>query len=230
VSAKRVVAVIGDSQAFQWLPALHVWGRRAHWKILVLTKASCRPWPSSAYFYLGQPFPECPAFNSWADAELNVLKPKATFVSAELGQTSPSTLESQAQIVTGMRAVKSKLASSHTRLIMFQNIPWFWNLPASPQCLVANSAHVSTCALPRSKSVTGPNVIEEPMRDAVMEIGSERIAKILPVDDLVCGPVKCPMLSGPLLMYIDDAHLTRLWVNHVEPAMAEMLVNPMKGL
>jgi hypothetical protein len=230
--ATRVAALIGDSQAFQWLPALDTWGQAARWKILVLAKATCRPWPSPTYLWSDHvtPYPQCPKFDVWVDRTLDRLKPKATFVAAEIGALSTTSVESRSQIVNGVAALKKALARSRTRLIMLQNTPWFWNAPASPGCLTNNPNDVSACAQPRSNSPSGPNVIEEPMRGAVAEIGSRGIAKILPVDSLVCAPVSCPTLSGPLLMYIDDAHLSNLWVNHVEPALAEMLVKPLRGL
>jgi hypothetical protein len=230
--ATRVAALIGDSQAYQWLPALDTWGQAAHWRILVLAKATCRPWPSSTYLWSDHatPYPQCSKFDGWVDKTLDRLKPKATFVAAEIGALSTTSVESRSQIVNGVAALRRALARSHTRLIMLQNTPWFWNAPASPGCLANNPSDVSACAEPRANSQGGPNVIEEPMRDAVAEIGSKGIAKILPVDNLVCGPASCPTLSGPLLMYIDDAHLSNLWVNHVEPAFAEMLVKPLRGL
>jgi len=228
----RVAALIGDSQAFQWLPALDQWGLHGHWKILVLTKAACRPWSSKTYLWSDHstPFPQCPQFNTWVVKTLIKIRPKATFIAAEIGALSATSVESSADVVTGISKLKSSLARSKTRMLLFQNTPWFWNLPTSPACLVAHDSSIATCAQPRAETTSGPNVIEKPMRDAIATIASDHFASVVPVDNLMCSPSECPMLSGSILIYLDDAHITNLWVAHVEPAFAEMVAPLVKGL
>ncbi len=193
---------------------------------------SCRAWPSGTYLWADHvtPYPQCHTFNTWVEAQLVKLKPKLTFLVSEIGALSTTTVESSAQIVTGVRQLKRLLVGSKTRLEVFQNIPWFWGVPDSPDCLIANSTAVDACAQPRAETPAGPNVIETQMRDAIATIKSERIATVVPVDNLVCSPLECPMLSGPILMYLDDAHITSLWAIHVEPALAEMIKPLVKGL
>lgn len=230
--ATRTAALIGDSQAFQWLPTLDAWGQQKKWKILVLAKASCRAWPSTTYLWSDHvtPYPQCPKFDKWMVAQLVRLKPKLTLLSSEIGALSTTTVESSAQVVTGVTKLKHSLAAAHTRLEMFQNTPWFWGLPASPECLDAYPTSVDSCAQPRAETPTGPNVIEKAMRDAISTIKRKHIATVVPVDNLMCSQLECPMLSGSILMYLDDAHITNLWATHVEPAFVEMITPLVKGL
>jgi hypothetical protein len=38
------------------------------------------------------------------------------------------------------------------------------------------------------------------------------------------------MISGPIVMYLDDAHITNLWATHVDAAFLEMMTPLVKGL
>ena len=224
-SARRTIVLLGDSQAYQWLPDFDVWGKAANWKVLVLDKASCRPWPSSRYLWSdhASTFPQCASFNAWADATINKLKPTAVVVSGMIGNLGYSTLESSSDIVRGMQQLKHALSPSRSRFIVLQNIPWFWGVPSSPSCLLLHPSHVDLCAQHRDIEVNQFNVNEVDMASAITQLTSLKIAAVVDVQDLVCAPTSCPMLSRSRLIYQDDAHITRQWALHVEPAFAELM-------
>jgi len=224
-TANHALYLLGDSQADQWLPALDIWGMHKHWKVVVLTKASCRPWPSSRYMYwdFKSDYPTCPKFNSWAIAQVNRDRPDIVLLTAQLGMLSPNTMETTSDVVSSVRQLKVLLQPSGARMIMMQNIPWFWGPPASPACLAAHLTNATECALPRVAAPGQFAVLNQAMTQAIKQLATQKVAATLPVDDLVCSPTTCPMISGSLLLYKDMAHLTREWVQHVAPAFDELL-------
>ena len=224
-SSHRALYLLGDSQADQWLPALDVWGIHKHWKVVVLTKASCRPWPSSRYMYWDykSDYPTCPQFNRWAIDQVNSNHPDIVLMTAQLGMLSPTTMETSSDVVSSIRRLKVMLQPSKARLILMQNIPWFWGPPASPACLAAHLTNATSCAQPRVAGQGQFAVINQAMATAIKQLADQRIAPTLNVDDLVCSPTTCPMISISILLYKDMAHLTREWVQHVAPAFDELL-------
>jgi hypothetical protein len=144
-------------------------------------------------------------------------------VAGETNALSPTLLESTSQIVSEVSTLAKELAPAKTRLIMMQNIPWFWGLPASPACLVSHLQSVDSCGQRRSQEPNTWNVIQSGMYNAVIQAQSDGLTETLPVDNLVCSPVLCPTIAGSTLMYIDDSHLTRQWTLKVSAAYGEML-------
>jgi hypothetical protein len=224
-ATKRTIVLAGDSQAFQWLPALSKWAKLANYKVVVVTKVDCRIWPLSIYL-LGDhtsPYPQCPIWRKWAIAQILALRPAAVVIAGETSVLSATQLESTSQIVSEVSVLAKELAPAKTHLIMMQNIPWFWGLPASPACLVIHLQSVNSCGQRRSQELNEWNVIQTGMYSAVIQAQSRGLTETLPVDNLVCSPDFCPTIAGSTLMYIDDAHLTRLWTLQVSAAYGEML-------
>src|SRR5207302_10722695 len=54
LAGSRTVVVLGDSNAFMWLPAFDQIGKRLHWKVIVLAKNSCPPIYMLVYLWAKQ--------------------------------------------------------------------------------------------------------------------------------------------------------------------------------
>ncbi len=65
--------VTGDSQAWMWTPAFDKWGSASGWKVIVLTKGSCQPWPDPQQEFVdGSTFPACATFQSKVTKYINI--------------------------------------------------------------------------------------------------------------------------------------------------------------
>jgi len=225
VKAARVTYLIGDSQAYQWLPAVDAWGRSQKRKVIVLTKISCRPWPSATYLLWDHKsaYPQCRSFNTWVGTQVVKNRPGLVLFTGETGARSLTTLESTNDIVSAVTTLSHSLSAAKSRLVMIQNIPWFWGLPASPACLTSHLTQASICAQPRVAPPYTYSLLETYMTAAVSQIQANKIAFVLPVDDLMCSATMCPTVSRSILLYIDGSHITRAWAQHVTPAFSEMM-------
>ena len=151
VKATRVAYLMGDSQAYQWLPAVDVWGKAQKWKVVVLAKISCRPWPSETYLLWDHKsaYPQCRSFNTWAGTQIAKNHPNLVLLTGETGAKSFTTLESTNDIVSAVTTLSRSISAAKSRFVFIQNIPWFWGLPASPACLQSHLTEASKCAQPR---------------------------------------------------------------------------------
>jgi hypothetical protein len=225
VKATRVAYLIGDSQAYQWLPAVDTWGLSQKWKVITLAKISCRPWPSSTYLLWDHKsaYPQCRVFNNWVVSQIVKNRPGLVLFTGEVGALTATTLESSSNIVSGITTFKQSVSAAKSRLVMIQNIPWFWGVPASPACLTSHLTQASICAQPRVAPPHTYDLLEKNISAAISQIQASKIALVLPVDDLMCSATMCPMVSRSILLYTDSSHITRAWAQHVTPAFSEML-------
>jgi hypothetical protein len=231
VGAAKTLVLIGDSQAFQWLPAFDAWGIANHWKVVVLTKAGCHPWPSPDYTYdehksdgvATTKYPQCPQFNAWAKAKVLKLKPQAIVVGGGIGTLTSLNAEHAIGIVQGMQRLVGSFATLKAPVIMLGNIPWFIEDAPSPNCLALNLAKATNCAMNRPQMTNPSRPLMAEMSKAISMMVKGKVLPIVPVVNLVCGKYKCPTISNSTVIYYDGTHVSRQWVTHVADALGLLL-------
>ena len=231
VGAAKTLVLLGDSQAFQWLPAFDAWGLSRHWKIVVMTKAGCHPWPSPDYTYdehksdgvATTSYPQCPQFNAWTKAKVLKLKPQAIVVGGGIGTLTSLAAEHAIGIEQGMQRLVGSFASLKVPVIMLGNIPWFIEDAPSPNCLARNLVKATNCAMVRSRMTSPTRPLMAEMSKAIALLSKDKVLPIVPVVNLVCGKVKCPTISNSTVLYYDGTHVSRQWVSHVAGALAQLL-------
>jgi len=82
--AQRVVALVGDSHAAQWLPALQeIFRERTDWRIVTFTKSACAfNTVTVTIGKQGLPYESCVGWNQAVMAELARLQPDVIVMSA----------------------------------------------------------------------------------------------------------------------------------------------------
>jgi hypothetical protein len=81
-----IVALVGDSHAAQWFPALEVLAKRHDWRLEVFTKISCRFVDLPIYSReLKREYMECERWRELVVSALQQLKPDLVVVSAARG-------------------------------------------------------------------------------------------------------------------------------------------------
>jgi len=230
-SASKTMVLLGDSQAFQWLPAFDSWGSAHHWKVVVLSKAGCHPWPSPDYTYDehksdgngATAYPQCPAFNAWAKSKVLAMKPQAVVVGGGIGTLTSLAAERAIGIVQGMQRLVTAFAPLKSKMVMLGNIPWFIEDAPSPNCLALKATKATSCAMMRSLMNAPSRPLMAEMTKAIAMLVKGKVLPVVPVVNLACGPVKCPTISNSTVLYYDGTHLSRQWVTHVAPALDQLL-------
>lgn len=241
--------LVGDSRAFQWLPAIHLWGKSRHWRVSAVTKANCRPWTNTPYYSgspgqkTGAPYPSCTSFNHGVIAAVREFHPSYVFVTAMRGRTGTASFESDSQIRIGMvNFARTVRALGAIVVFIGPNPEWFASsgLAADifpPDCVVHHLSTLSHCVGVGATRNGRLGVLEPGYFNAMVDAARSTSSIYLPTPDLFCLRTRsvaatapnaaaygaCPLLVAGTLVYLDRQHITREYAQRIAPALTQLI-------
>jgi hypothetical protein len=214
-SAPRV-ALVGDSHAGHWEPAVAAIAKERGWKLTTLVRSSCpltTVYPTTASSYDN-------ACIKWNRAALRLLssgKFDMVIVSSEAATvyTSVNGLSSTASGALGMATAWKAIEASGARVIAIRDNPdpEAAGLPDITSCVARQSA-ASDCAFGRQDGL-----VPDPQVSAARQAG----ASIVDLTDYFCNAKTCPAVIGGVLVYQDRTHLTATFVRTLSPYLRRAL-------
>jgi peptidoglycan/LPS O-acetylase OafA/YrhL len=133
--AKGTIVVIGDSHAYEWLPAIMRMAERDGWSLIPLWHLGC--WPPT-YIAGG----DCQDFVQWAEQQVQAIHPEVVLIGGELRIQSQETMR---QTITGLDALITAVKPSAGHVVLIGDPPARGDIfPAD--CLAADGATLGTCA------------------------------------------------------------------------------------
>jgi peptidoglycan/LPS O-acetylase OafA/YrhL len=231
VQSNKVVTVLGDSKAQQWLPVLDELGVKHGWKIIVLVKSGCSPAFINPYLvYLGREYHEC---NTWRKSALDKLlevQPELVVVShysgysiSELGTKRDAT---KADYLTGYELLNQQLLSLDTKLLFIRDNPQF---PISiPKCL---SRAVGAEGLIDELCVFSEVDVEfrKFVFDAAKSVfDTKAAAQFLDLTPFYCEQRRCPSFKHNIVRYTDRHHLSYDFTKQLSPIIEDRLISLMQ--
>jgi SGNH domain-containing protein len=216
-TSDTVVVLFGDSHAAQWFPALDRLAHERHWKLVSLTKASCKT-AEVTIVYQGGPYTSCDAWRARAVARIGSLHPDLVVVSSsEAGDPAHPAGDPQRQWTDGFIDTFRALGRSGVRVAALLDTPW----PASDavECAAAHPLRLDRCAnrLPRA-------IRDASRRSAVRDAAAETGATVIdPARWLCTGAGSCPVLAGNTLVYRDDSHIAETFARSLAPVLGRRL-------
>jgi SGNH domain-containing protein len=209
------VALVGDSHAAMWQPALEPVARERHWRLQTMSKVLC-PFldlPTNSP-YLGRKFTECDEWRGDVMARLHKEKPQLIVLDmsrrygADFGFTSydQAWLDSLALVVRTLKRtgagvlVLGPVADPHSTV---------------PTCVSAHMADAAACAPSRADGLDDGGIAAEAAATAA---GGGRYAEL---SELFCTTDRCPVVVGNTLVYRDDNHVTTEYAQVLAPLLTE---------
>jgi peptidoglycan/LPS O-acetylase OafA/YrhL len=217
------VALVGDSHAAMWNPALKKVAEQRHWRLETLGKVTCplQNLPITSP-YLGREYSECEQWRGEIVNRLQAEHPRLIVVGsgrrygADFGFTSydPAWVDSLGRLVAQLRRTGATV-------LVLGPVPD----PQStvPTCLSAHLADASACSPPRAKAVNDAGIAAE---TAATTKSGGHYADLTP---LFCTAQRCPVIVGNELVYRDDNHLTIAYAETLAPvigALADQALAP----
>ena len=228
-TATRTLVLTGDSQAWMWEPAFDSWGQASHWKVIVLAKGSCQPWPDTQQeFVNNSAFPACGLFQSKVEKYINTTHPSVV-VAAGLVPViaAPSVPRVKSDVSTFVTSIKK----SHARVLIVNPSPSFYaydysahSTLSAPTCLSTHSAQLRAC-----DGVENSQLLDYFMNEVINKTRLPGNSQVLNLSQLLCNS-RCPMIADGILIYIDNDHVSYDWAVHVSGALGEVLSPYLKGL
>lgn len=218
--ASRRVALVGNSHAGQWLPALQRIAETEGWQITTYLASRC------AFSDLDQNLPtpqHTAACRDWVrtvtdeiaaeDFELVVLTNRMSVTAS-----GAATLEESADLYQrGYERVLETWSKKRVPLLVLQDTPAPGDagIESIPDCVAANLSDFTRCSAPRDDWIP-----TEPMVPAFAAV-EPRGARLADLNDYICGPEICSPVVGGVITYSDGSHLTATYARTLAPPLAD---------
>ena len=205
------VALVGDSHASQWFPALERLAKHEGWRVITFVKVAC-PFIDMRVrnTALKREYSECADFNEATIARLNAARPDLTLVSMSRIAIHPLA-DGDDTVAAKGAAVGRMLARIRGRVAILVDTPYAGR--DVPACLSAHPTSVETCAIPHSVAFTDHLGALEAV--AAKAAGAARID----LTKRICVGDPCSVVVNDRIVYRDIGHLTATFSRSLAPAL-----------
>ncbi|MFI8790342.1 acyltransferase family protein [Streptomyces sp. NPDC055105] len=216
-SSKHVVVLFGDSHAAQWFPALNVLAVQHHWKLISMTKASCKA-ATVTTLNAHRPYATCDRWRADALARIEKLRPSLVLVSSSDAGTPATTMRDPlAGWTDGYVRTFRRLAPSGARVVALLDTPW----PREDvlDCAAIHPLHLRDC------SVRVPEALHDVTRRNATKAAarSTGVAVIDPQPWLCTAHGDCPVAVYDTFVYRDESHMAEGYAEALAPVLGRAL-------
>ena len=212
------VALVGDSHAGNWIPALQAIAAEKKWRLVTYLKQAC-PFVDVPISVSGQPQPSCTTWNDRVAAALTgpdrpdlLLTTSFLYVPTRDDKPLTGGPAITDALVDGMRRRWSAMTSAGVPTVVVRDTPQL-NVRVA-DCVAANPEKLTRCSVPRDIALT-----------ATAGPAQERAARDLPnvplidLNDAICPADRCAAVIGGVLVYRDTNHLTASYAYTLAPRL-----------
>ena len=197
------VALVGDSHAAHWFPAIKAIADARGWRLMPYIKLSCRflDMPQYSHWYRRM-YTECDTWRALVVARLQAIKPDLVIeASSRDGVTSDATDRDQVHQGEAMAGLLRQVPGAKAILV---------DTPISkynvPYCLSKHRSDVRSCETSRRYALgPSPGIVET---TAATELG----ATLIDMTPLICPGDPCPVVIDRMIVYRDSHHMTATFV------------------
>ena len=199
------IALVGNSHAGHWLPALEAVAEQRGWRITTFLASECTANRTPVQWDGAEERAGC---LGWADAVLEETSGDGfdlvvtsqrngrPAVGRSYADSRPAWLEGYREVVSGWERAGTYV------LVLHDTATPGATLESVPDCLAEHPDDPLECSGPRSAWVP-----DDPLAQAVGEAGSERLT-VLDLNDRLCDGAVCLPVVGGVTVYSDASHLT----------------------
>ena len=216
-AAPTTVALVGDSHAAMWQPALEPYAQERHWRLETMSKVLC-PFldlPTNSP-YLGRKFTECEQWRGSVMARLFKEKPQVIVLdmSRRYGADFGFTSYDQAWLDRLTLVVKT-LRRTGAKVLVASQVPDPHG--TVPTCVSAHMDNAIACAPSRADGLNDAGMAAE---SAATAAGG---GQYMNLSELFCTAGRCPVIVGNTLVFRDDNHITTEYARVLAPLLTEMI-------
>jgi hypothetical protein len=198
--AAFTVALVGDSHAAQWFPAVEAVALHRHWRVLTYVKVAC-PFVDMAIrnIALKREYTECAAYREATIAELDTVEPDLTLIGLSRFAIHPLSSDGRS-LAAQADAFARVVARLPGHVVIIVDTPEAGR--DVPACLSRHTADVGACAIELSVAYRGNlGQIERLAADATG-------ADVIDFTGRVCRGDPCPVVVDGMIVFRDTRHIT----------------------
>lgn len=198
------VALVGDSHANQWMPALSRIAQDRGWRLVTYVKSGCA-------YAVGLGSANCQAFNREVAERLRSESPDVVITSARSGLGYGSHADT-ADAVRGFAAAWEPLIAAGTRVYALADTPEpeKAGLSDPPSCVAGGE----TCTISEARALPD---------DALVRAAERTGATVVDLRDSFCFDGRCPAVIGGVLVYRDSNHITSVYARSLSTVLGRHL-------
>ena len=203
------LALVGDSHAAQWFPALNRLAKHHGWRLVTYVKVAC-PWVDMRVrnLILKREYTECAAWRKATIKALQAERPDLTIVSMSRFAIHP-VLDEDATLAAQGDALARALERIPGRVAVLVDTPDAGR--DIPACLSRHTDDVRKCAIPRATALAGH--LGRIERRATRATGDA----LIDLTDRVCRGFPCPVVVDGMIVFRDQRHLTATYAASMAP-------------
>ena len=221
--ASQTVAVVGDSHATAWFPALEALAKDRGWRIKTYTKSSC-PVTEAVRILASEKTDsnqrDCLAWGQKVARELAVDKNVGIIFTASYSTAfsfeSPGNKSFKDPATDGFTEVWRKWLTAGKQVVVFDDVPRTTGEDV-PTCL-ARQHDALACAVPVSKAIP-PNTA---ITNAAKAMSAEGLTRIS-LHNQFCDDRLCYPAVGSVIVYRDFSHISAEYARALAPHIATQL-------
>ncbi len=220
-ASATTVALVGDSHAAMWNPALQRLGAQRHWQLELLSKGAC-PLPdlpvANPLRRLVEDFEHCEQWRAQIMARLRAERPRIVMLSMWRGYGADESLTGfkayEPAWIDGLARLVRQLRGIGAKVLVLGPVPdpHF----VVPICLSGYLDDVPACTPSKSIAVNQRGIAAE---SAATQAGGGEYADLT---DLFCTADRCPVIVGNTLVYLDENHLTLEYSRLLAPVVGAL--------
>jgi peptidoglycan/LPS O-acetylase OafA/YrhL len=213
------IVLLGDSHAWQWLPAVSSIAEQEHWELVTLLKANCQVAAREINPEGRATDTSCEAWEAKALERISVLRPSMVILGESAGAIG-NPLMSQWPVTPrkwedGLRVALSKLDAMGTKTLVIADIPY-----ASFDVPVCLSRAASAKWGPKSCEIIREAGLNQQVRDGERAaVDSHSGARWVDFSGLFCRGSRCETIVDNLVAYRDDNHISEILARHLTPQL-----------
>jgi len=205
------VALVGNSHAGQWLPALEVLAKRHGWTITTYLASQCNVTDAALEFYSTAKSSGCTTYGAWVVSQVKGKAFNLVFWSERQSVTTQgdSWSATEAAAEAGYTTLLQALSKAGTNVLVVQDTPF----PNSsiPDCLAIHTSNETACdGTPSSWAWMNP------LYDTAMRLALPGIST-MESHHYLCTTTVCPAVIGTVVAYFDGSHMTATYARTLAP-------------
>lgn len=214
------VALVGNSHAGHWLPALQVLAEEHGWTITTYLVSQCNATDGRLRFDTSDKAANCQAWGRWVldqtsgDAYDLVITSERQSLPLE-GHTFATTRDAAAGAYA---SYLTRWAADGTNIVVLRDTPDPGRtLKSVPDCLAENAGNPRECA-----GTSAAWAWMDPLADAARTLGLPTV-RVADLTGLFCTDTTCPAVIGSVVVYFDASHMTATYARTLAPYLWEAL-------
>lgn len=215
VGAKTKIALVGDSHAGHWFPALEQIALKNNWQLDLYLRSSC----TFSLVTRSEMYSQCPI---WSQGVLEKMVAQGDYKIAVITSLAPNLYndgQDASEITQGFLQVWEPLLAEGTQIVVLKDTPNWLEDPLT--CISQQQGNYSACDVAQEVVFQTPDL---------EYLAAQNVDGVLAVDmtSYFCNDSKCSTVVGGVIVYSDFHHITATFSKSLSVPLARALENTLQ--